>query len=147
MEFLFPVDPLDDVRRLYRQACLHRLANETASATRILQEELPSRVARLQADDAEGRCTPEAIRAALVEEHRRAVDAHVVGEWLFSRLQSASVSPFPASAPVPSPAPMAAPVHAPAPAPRETKPVGGPQAITDMLDSMLAQERPRKARA
>jgi hypothetical protein len=145
MEFLFPVDPLDDVRRLYRQACLHRLANETASATRILQEELPSRVARLQADDADGRCTPEAIRAALAEEHRRAVDAHVVGEWLFSRLQSGSVSPFPAATPAPSPAP--APSRDTAPAPREAMPAGGPQGIADMLDSMLAQERPRKTRA
>lgn len=143
MEFLFPVDPLDDVRRLYRQACLHRLANETASATRILQEELPSRVARLQAEDAEGRCTPEAIRAALAEEHRRAVDAHVVGEWLFSRLQSGSVSPFPAAKPALSPAPPPA-VASASPA---TNAAGGPQGIADMLDSMLAQERPRKSRA
>jgi hypothetical protein len=57
------------------------------------------------------------------------------------RLQGSSAdsaAPFVATAPVAVP-------DEPAPAPRERSP--GPQSITDMLDGMLAQERPRRARA
>lgn len=145
MEFFIPVDPLDDVRRLYRQACLHQLANENTAAAKILQEELPGRVAQLQAADREGRWTQEALQAALAEEYRRVTDAHVVGEWVFSRLQSGSRHPFPAAAtPTPS---VREPVQAPAADPRPSRPPGGPHSITDMLDSMLAQDRPAKPRS
>jgi hypothetical protein len=146
MEFFIPVDPLDDVRRLYRQACLHRLANETSAAAKILQEQLPDHVARLQAGDQEGRWTREVLQSAFEEEYRRVVDAHVVGEWVFSRLQTGSQVPFASVKAAPVAAPVAEPVVAarrPAPA---VEP-GGQQSITDMLDSMLAQDRPRKTRA
>lgn len=142
MEFFFPVDPLDDVRRLYRQACLHRLANDAAAAARILHQELPPMVAQMRASDAEGRWTDEALRALFVEEYRRVLDAQVVGDFVLRRLQGApaeSAPPFPVSPP--------AAVHEVTSAPAPSERPSGPQTITDMLDSMLAQERPRRARA
>ncbi len=146
MEFFIPVDPLDDVRRLYRQACLHRLANETSAAAKILQEELPDHVARLQASDRDGRWTREVLQSAFEEEYRRVVDAHVVGEWVFSRLQTGSQVSFATVTAAPATAPAAEPVAA-ARRPVPAADSGGQQSITDMLDSMLAQDRPRKARA
>lgn len=148
MEFFFPVDPLDDVRRLYRQACLHRLANESTAAARILQQELPAQVARLQAGDNEGRWSDDTLRSVLAEEYRRVTDAQMVGDLVLRRLQppaepTANIQAT-ATAPIASSAVPAETTRAPAPAER---PASGPQGIADMLDSMLAQERPRRARA
>jgi len=142
MEFFFPVDPLDDVRRLYRQACLLRLANESSAAARILQQDLPDRVAELQASDADGRWTTEALQSAFAEEYRRVVDAQVVGDLVLSRLHP-SAAHSPAASPVTAVATPAEPAHRKAPAPSPA----GPQSITDMLDSMLTQDRPRKPRS
>ncbi len=141
MEFFFPVDPLDDVRRLYRQACLHRLAHDEGAAARILNHDLPALVARLRAGDDGYRWTDEALRAACADEYRRVLDAQVIGDFVLRRLQGTSAD---SAAPFVAVAPVAVPDE-PAPPPRERP--AGPQSITDMLDSMLAQDRPRRARA
>ncbi len=142
MEFFIPVDPLDDVRRLYRQACFLRLANDSTAAAKILQQELPHRVAELQASDANGPWTNEALQSAFTEEYRRVVDAQVVGDLVLSRLPPSAVQ-APAAGPLRTVATPAEPASRTAPPPSP----GGPQSITDMLDSMLIQDRPRKPRS
>ncbi len=130
MEFLLPVDPLSELRRLYREACLHQFANEPAAAAAILEHALPARLKLLQEADVTGRLTPEFVQRALEEEYRRVVDAEALGELLLPRLKHALAQTGTAartSTPATNPAPT-------------VRAASGPQSISDMLDSMLSQQ-------
>lgn len=133
MEFLLPVDPLSELRRLYREACLHRFANEPAAAADILENALPAHFKRLQETDTTGALNPQAVQRALEEEYRRIVDAEVLGELLLPRLKRALAQPGA------GPRAESSSASSPAPAAREAS---GPQSISDMLDSMLSQQAP-----
>lgn len=153
MESLSLVDPLEDLRRVYRQACLALATGKTAEADRILNDVLPTQIAAAQRELGHDIAGDDLLQAVFADEQRRVRDAEAICELLLPRLQRAldnRAAPAPASRSF-SPTERAefASESRPAAAAFSAAPVGassGPQSIADMLDSMLAQDGARSTR-
>lgn len=152
MESLSLVDPLEDLRRVYRQAFLALATGKTADADRIFNDVLPVQIAAAQRELGPDIAGDDALQAIFADEQRRVRDAEAICELLLPRLQRVPAPRVPADVarelpPVdralsgassrPSEPAFAA---APADASRSS------QSIADMLDSMLAQDGARSAR-
>ncbi len=136
MDISIPVDPLAELRRLYRQACVHQFAGETEEAGSILRTILPARIIEMRQTGSADEAT---LQQVFAEEHRRVADAQLFSELVLPRLQpSLRLGPTEAltsSQPIPTASRKA-----------NRSVASEPQSITDMLDSMLAQDSARPGR-
>lgn len=138
MESLSLVDPLEELRRLYRQACLALASGKTSEADRMFNDVLPTEIAAAQRELGHDIAGDDILQAVFADEQRRVRDAEAICELLLPRLQRA-LGTRPAAAPP-------VPVMSSASFPTTSSPAGATQSIADMLDSMLAQDGARTGR-
>jgi hypothetical protein len=125
---------LAGIIRLIRRVCLYREQGEAASASRLQSGELASAVAEYRLWHKPESLTEEQICALFVNETEHVREAMVLAEIMAPQL-ARLLSP---SAPLPVPVFPSVP-----PGRAAVRPLAdGPPAITDLLDAMLAAERP-----
>lgn len=121
--------------------CVLREQGHLAEAERLRRDELAPAVEDCRAAAGAEALTDADLRALLATEERRVADAAVLGELLLPRLLAAWSGREQAPGPA-KPAARGAPVSA------ATPPVpAGPPVIADLLDAMLAAERPGRPSA
>lgn len=126
--------------RLVRQICLLREEGDAAEATRLQEKDLAFAVAEVRRVQGVDAFPDNALVALFERETQRVAEALLTAEILIERLTQrwapvagVTASPREASAP-------RVPQHSrPAPAAQVS---AGPPVITDLLDAMLASERP-----
>jgi hypothetical protein len=125
---------LAGIIRLIRRVCLFREQGEAASAARLQNGELASAVAEYRLWHGPEKLTEEAVCALFVNETDHVREAMVMAELMAPQL-ARLLSPS---------SPPQAPVFPPVLTGRAAvQPLAdGPPAITDLLDAMLAAERP-----
>jgi hypothetical protein len=118
--------------RLIRRVCILREQDQLTEAQQVEESDLANTVRDLRLEQGPGALSEEALRELFLVESRRVADAAVISELLIPRL--VQVLPTAAGSV------RARPVHVSAPA--RGAPLAGPPGITDLLDAMLAAERP-----
>jgi hypothetical protein len=123
--------------RLVRRICLLREQGEAAEAGRLQENDLAAAVGEIRRADGADALREEDLVALFAAEAGRVSEALFTAELLIRRLTEIwPASPSPVAATARAPTTIVAPADArPAPA--------GPPLISDLLDAMLAAERPR----
>jgi len=133
--------PWDDVRRIYRRACVLRATGRSEEATHIESVELPRALENAQRDPL---CSLQE-QAVLAEEVERVTNAFIlaelVGPMLAEQLRAEGSVITSASAPS---AGKTEPKVDPAPT---RAPSDEPPSIADLIDGMLSQERAQSPRS
>jgi hypothetical protein len=125
---------LAGIIRLIRRVCLYREQGEAASAGRLQSGELASAIAEYRLWHGPESLTEDQLCALFVSETEHVREAMVLAEIMAPQL-ARLLSP---SSPPPAPVFPSAP-----PGRAAVQPLAeGPPAITDLLDAMLAAERP-----
>jgi hypothetical protein len=125
---------LAGIIRLIRRVCLYREQGDAASASRLQSGELAAAIAEYRLWHGPENLTEDTVCALYVNETEHVREAMVLAEIMAPQL-ARLLSP---SAPPPGPVFPATP-----PDRASAQPItGGPPAITDLLDAMLAAERP-----
>jgi hypothetical protein len=131
--------PATDVRsagvvRIVRQICLLREQGDVAQAARMQDNELATAVRDLRLAHGPEAFSDGELHELFVAEERRVTEAVILSELLLPRL----LASWPAASAARGPRPVSAPL----PAIRRPEPAAGSPAIPDLLDAMLAAERP-----
>lgn len=128
-----------EVRQLVHRTCRQRWEGDAAAAQEALDSEIARLLAR-QAGDGVDEATVRGWVAADEADFDRAV---LISDLVASRIGAAGATTKPSVAGA-TVAPPATPAAAPA---RSRPPAGTVPGIADMLDDMLTQQKPRKARS
>jgi len=122
--------------RLVRRICLLREQGEPAEAGRLQQNDLPAAIGELRRAEGDDALRDDELAELFAAEARRVTEALLTAEIMVKRLAELW-------SPLAGPARVAAAVAAAAPSPasRPAAPAG-PPVISDLLDAMLAAERP-----
>lgn len=125
---------LAGIIRLIRRVCLFREQGEAAQASRLQAGALGSAVAEYRLWHGPDSLTEEKVCALFVSETEHVREAMVLAEIMAPQLARLLAPGAPSPAPVFPPEPSARAQARPIP--------DGPPAISDLLDAMLAAERP-----
>jgi hypothetical protein len=128
--------------RLVRQVCLLREQGDAAGAVRVQEKEFATAVRDIRLAEGPEALPESELRAMFATEEQRVAEAVILSELLIPQL----VGSWPSISNLDRPgttrsAPGALPASAPAPTP-----AAGPPTIPDLLDAMLAAERPGRRR-
>lgn len=147
--FTFPsaeTNSVAGITRCIRRICVLREQGNLAEATRLEQNEFTNTLRDIRLAQGPDALPESDLRALFAAEEKRVADAVVLSELLIPELVKSfppmSASPFPSSRP---PASTQAPETASAaPFSRPAAPAGVSPIIADLLDAMLASERPSR---
>ena len=128
--------PAAGIARVVRQICLLREQGDAAQAARLQENDLADAVRDLRLAHGPAVLPEAELQAMFAAEEQRVAEAVILSELLIPRLvESWPVHSGPVRSAASRPGRESPSVAAPAPA-------AGPPAIPDLLDAMLAAERP-----